>query len=41
MIFMAGVRNGMRTLREAGVRLVVDGVTSVDEVRRVTGDRPS
>jgi type II secretory ATPase GspE/PulE/Tfp pilus assembly ATPase PilB-like protein len=41
MIFQAAVRDGMRTLREAGVRLVVDGVTSVDEVRRVTGDRPS
>jgi type IV pilus assembly protein PilB len=39
MIFHAAVRNGMRTLREAGVRLVVDGVTSVEEVRRVTGDR--
>jgi type IV pilus assembly protein PilB len=38
-IFDAAVRNGMRTLREAGIRLVLDGVSSIDEVRRVTGDR--
>ena len=39
MIFQAAVRNGMRTLREAGARLCVDGTSSVEEVRRVTGDR--
>jgi type II secretion system protein E len=30
-------RNGMRTLREDGARLVREGVTSVEEVLRVTG----
>ena len=39
MIFQAAVRNGMRTLREAGTRLVLDGVCSAEEIRRVTGDR--
>jgi type IV pilus assembly protein PilB len=38
-IFHAAVRNGMRSLRDAGVRLLVDGVTSLDEIRRVTGHR--
>ena len=28
----------MRTLREDGLRLALAGVTSIDEVRRVTGD---
>jgi type II secretory ATPase GspE/PulE/Tfp pilus assembly ATPase PilB-like protein len=39
MIFQAAVRNGMRTLHEAGLRLVVDGICSADEIRRVTGNR--
>jgi type II secretory ATPase GspE/PulE/Tfp pilus assembly ATPase PilB-like protein len=38
-IFDAAVRSGMRSLREAGTRLALDGTSSVDEVRRVTGDR--
>jgi len=38
-IFDAAVAAGMRTLREDGVRLALAGVTSLDEVRRVTGDR--
>jgi type IV pilus assembly protein PilB len=38
-IFEAAVASGMRTLREDGVRLSLQGVTSLDEVRRVTGDR--
>jgi type II secretory ATPase GspE/PulE/Tfp pilus assembly ATPase PilB-like protein len=29
----------MRTMREEGARLVLDGVSSFDEIRRVTGDR--
>jgi type II secretory ATPase GspE/PulE/Tfp pilus assembly ATPase PilB-like protein len=29
----------MQTLRADGVRLVLDGTCSVDEIRRVTGDR--
>jgi type IV pilus assembly protein PilB len=38
-IFAAAVDEGMLTLRHDGIRLCVAGVTSVDEVRRVTGDR--
>jgi type IV pilus assembly protein PilB len=37
-IHSAAVKNGMRTLFEDGVRLVREGVTSLDEVRRITGD---
>jgi type IV pilus assembly protein PilB len=40
-IFAAAVEQGMRTLREDGLRQSLAGVTSVDEVRRVTGDRLS
>jgi type II secretory ATPase GspE/PulE/Tfp pilus assembly ATPase PilB-like protein len=29
----------MSTLRESGLRLCVTGVTSLEEARRVTGDR--
>jgi type II secretory ATPase GspE/PulE/Tfp pilus assembly ATPase PilB-like protein len=29
----------MTTLRQDGLRLVRDGVSSLDEIRRVTGDR--
>ncbi|HVC87742.1 MAG TPA: ATPase, T2SS/T4P/T4SS family [Gaiellaceae bacterium] len=38
-ILNAAVAAGMRTLREDGVRLALAGVTTFDEVRRVTGDR--
>jgi type IV pilus assembly protein PilB len=38
-IFEAAVAAGMRTLREDGVRLSLAGVTTLDEVRRITGDR--
>ncbi len=38
-IFAAAVEQGMQTLREDGVRLILDGTSSVDEIRRVTGDR--
>jgi type IV pilus assembly protein PilB len=34
----AAVAGGMRTLREDGVRLCLEGVTTADEVRRVAGD---
>jgi type IV pilus assembly protein PilB len=37
-IFETARAQGMRTLREDGLRLAVAGVTSIDEVRRVTGD---
>lgn len=40
-IFAAAVEQGMRTLREDGLRQSLAGVTSVEEVRRVTGDRLS
>jgi type II secretory ATPase GspE/PulE/Tfp pilus assembly ATPase PilB-like protein len=39
--FAAAVERGMRTLGQAGTRLCVDGVSSLDEIRRVTGDRVS
>ena len=38
-IFAAAVAQGMRTLREDGLRQCLAGVTSLAEVRRVTGDR--
>jgi general secretion pathway protein E len=38
-IFAAAVAQGMRTLREDGMRLCLEGVSTLDEVRRVTGDR--
>ena len=38
-IFAAAVEQGMSTLRESGLRLSVSGVTSLEEARRVTGDR--
>ena len=38
-IFAAAVQDGMRTLRQDGVRLCLAGVSSLDEIKRVTGDR--
>jgi type IV pilus assembly protein PilB len=38
-IFAAAVRQGMTTLRADGMRLCLAGLCSLDEVRRVTGDR--
>jgi type II secretory ATPase GspE/PulE/Tfp pilus assembly ATPase PilB-like protein len=38
-IFAAAVRQGMRTLGEDGRRLCLEGVCSVDEIARVTGER--
>jgi type IV pilus assembly protein PilB len=40
-IFAEAVAEGMTTLREDGLRLAVMGASSLDEVRRVTGDRLS
>jgi general secretion pathway protein E len=34
----AAVEEGMRTLRQDGVRLCLEGVTTAEEVRRVAGD---
>jgi type IV pilus assembly protein PilB len=36
-IFEAAVQEGMRTLKQEGHRLAIEGVTSLSEVRRVTG----
>jgi type IV pilus assembly protein PilB len=38
-IFAAAVKGGMTTLREDGIRLVRAGVSSLEEIHRVTGDR--
>jgi len=38
-IFAAAVEEGMTTLRSDGIRLCLAGTSSVDEIRRVTGDR--
>jgi type IV pilus assembly protein PilB len=38
-IFAAAVEQGMATLRQDGVRLILEGVSSLEEIRRVTGDR--
>ena len=37
-IFSAAVEAGMRTLKQDGYRLVLEGITSLSEVRRVTGE---
>ena len=38
-IFAAAVAAGMTTMRQDGIRNVLAGVTTLDEVRRVTGER--
>jgi type IV pilus assembly protein PilB len=38
-IFAAAVEEGMTTLRNDGIRLCLAGTSSIDEIRRVTGDR--
>jgi type IV pilus assembly protein PilB len=38
-IFDAAIREGMTTLRQDGLRLCLEGVSSLNEIRRVTGDR--
>jgi type IV pilus assembly protein PilB len=37
-IFAAAVRAGMTTLRQDGIRLCLEGVSALAEIRRVTGD---
>jgi general secretion pathway protein E len=34
----AAIQSGMRTLREDGVRKILKGITTVEEVLRVTGE---
>jgi type II secretory ATPase GspE/PulE/Tfp pilus assembly ATPase PilB-like protein len=38
-IFATALRNGMQTLRSDGLRLCREGVSTIEEIRRVTGDR--
>jgi type IV pilus assembly protein PilB len=38
-IFAAALEQGMKTLRDDGIRQCLAGVTSLDEVRRIAGDR--
>ncbi len=38
-IFAAAVEAGMTTMRQDGLRLASEGLTSLAEVRRVTRDR--
>jgi type IV pilus assembly protein PilB len=38
-IFAAAVAGGMTTLRQDGIRLCLEGISSLEEIRRVTGDR--
>ena len=38
-IFAAACEQGMSTLRQDGIRLCLAGVSSLDEIRRVTGER--
>ena len=40
-IFAAAVEGGMTTLHEDGLRLCLEGVSSLDEIRRVIGERVS
>ncbi len=37
--FAAAVQGGMTTMRQDGIRLALAGITSLAEVRRVTGER--
>jgi len=37
-LFQAAVEDGMTTLRQDGARLVLEGVSSIEEIRRITGD---
>jgi type IV pilus assembly protein PilB len=38
-IFVEATKQGMTTMRQDGARLCVAGITSLDELRRVTGER--
>jgi type IV pilus assembly protein PilB len=39
-IFAAAVAGGMTTLRQDGIRVCLAGISSLEEIRRITGDRP-
>jgi type II secretory ATPase GspE/PulE/Tfp pilus assembly ATPase PilB-like protein len=38
-IFAAAVRQGMTTIRDDGMRVALAGISSIEEIRRVTGIR--
>ena len=38
-IYETAISAGMITLRQDGLRLCLEGTSSLDEIRRVTGDR--
>ena len=38
-IHHAAVEDGMTTLHEDGIRLCLEGISSLEEIRRVTGER--
>ena len=38
-ISAAAVEEGMTTLHQSGISLCLDGITSLEEIRRVTGDK--
>jgi type IV pilus assembly protein PilB len=40
-IYAAAVEQGMTTMRDSGVALCVDGVSSLEEINRIIGDRPA
>jgi type IV pilus assembly protein PilB len=39
-IFAAAVAGGMTSLRQDGIRVCLAGISSLEEIRRITGDRP-
>ena len=38
-IFAAAVEQGMKTMKQDGIRLCLEGIASLEEINRVTGDR--
>ena len=38
-IFAAAVQQGMKTMKQDGIRLCIEGIASLEEINRVTGDR--
>ena len=38
-IFAAAIQQGMKTMKQDGVRLCLEGIVSLEEITRVTGDR--
>ena len=38
-IFAAAIQQGMKTMKQDGIRLCLEGIASLEEINRVTGDR--